>query len=183
MPACPPTPSDSQSLLSRHCTLFILRVPTKRLIWKRNPPIFNSSLFIFICHHVSAAVHSVASPLPATSAVFPHMQACKHMQTHTWYNKHMQSFSKFPALKANWLQLAQGDNKRKSKVKQEEREKEEGEKKQGNSRVHKPTGFRWISSKEQIFHSFTKTPSVMCLNWMEKQSGPFCPFSLSSIES
>ena len=60
----------------------------QRPIWKQTPPIFNSSLFIFICHHVRAELHSVASPLPATFADFPHTQACKrthkpNTQTHT----------------------------------------------------------------------------------------------------
>lgn len=48
------------------------------LIGVQTPPIFNSSLSIFICQHVSVAVHSVASPLRAASAGFPHMQASTH---------------------------------------------------------------------------------------------------------
>lgn len=56
----------------------------QRPIWKQTPPIFNSSLFIFICHHVRAVAHSVASPLPETFADFPThtgMQAHTHVHT------------------------------------------------------------------------------------------------------
>lgn len=65
----------------------------QRPIWKQTPPIFNSSLFIFICHHVRAELHSVASPSPATFADFPHMQACPHMQTHTRAHAHIHTHS------------------------------------------------------------------------------------------
>lgn len=45
-------------------------------------PTFNSSLLIFICHHVRAVIHSVASRLPATFADFSSSQACRHTQVH-----------------------------------------------------------------------------------------------------
>lgn len=64
---------------------------------------------------------------------------------------------------ANWLQLIETDDEWKSKVRTEEREKTRREKREkGNVGVHKPTGFRWISSEEEIFHSLslTETSSV-----------------------
>ncbi len=60
----------------------------QRPIWTQTPPIFNSSLFIFICHHVRAVVHSVASPLPATFADFPHTHARAHTHTRTHARAH-----------------------------------------------------------------------------------------------
>ncbi len=109
-----------------------------------------------MCHHVRALVHSVASPIPATFADFPHTRTCKHPPTHTHTHSHTQTFSKFPALRANWLQLAQRDNRRKSKVKAEKKDRKKREKREGNSRVLKPAGFRWILSEEQIFHSVSQ---------------------------
>jgi len=73
-----------------------------------------------------------------------------HTQAPTDLYTNTQTFRKFPALRANWLKLAQRDNERKSKVEAEE--KESMRKEQGNSREHKLKGFRWISSEEQIFH-------------------------------
>jgi len=40
---------------------------------------------------------------------------------------------------------------------------------QGNSRVHKPTGFKWISWEEQIFHSLSVSPkpSLSANKWRQ----------------
>lgn len=112
----------------------------QRPIWKQTPPIYNSIFFMFICHRVRTVLHSW--PLPCQQSL-PTFHAHKD-----------KSFRKFPALTTNWLQLAQKDNERKSKVKVKEKERNRRERTdEGNSRVGKPTGFRWISSDEKIFHS------------------------------
>lgn len=102
----------------------------------------------------------MVSLLPATSAH-------AGMQTHSsMHIRLMQSCSKFPALRANWLKLAERDET-KSKVKAEEGGKKRRRERtaRGNTRVHKPTGFRWISSQEEIFHS------QKLLHWVLKLSG------------
>lgn len=53
-------------------------------------------------------------------------------------------------------------------MKAEKKERKRRERKeQGNSRVHKPAGFRWISLEEQIFHSL----SQKLLQWVIKLTG------------
>lgn len=102
---CPPTPQGgSPPPLSPLRGLHVARVDMG-LIGAQTPPIFNSSIFIFICHHVSVAVHSVASPLRAASAGFPHMQASKRTQASAKDTNTCNVLAKFPALRANWLQL------------------------------------------------------------------------------
>lgn len=55
-------------------------------------------------------------------------------------------------------------------MKAEERKNEEKGESKENSRVHKPIGFRWISSEVQIFHSLSNSQKNL-LHWVLKLSG------------
>lgn len=76
---------------------------------------------------------------------FPSQATFSQLSTHT---------HKFPALRANWLQVAQRDNESKSKVRDKKRK---GEKRTQECISRK--GFRWISSEEQIFHTVSQKNS------------------------
>lgn len=77
-PVCPPTSSEKPAFLSHHCAIFILHVPTKT-VWKQHSPTFDSSMFIFICHHVRAVVHFVVPLLSATFADFSDAHTHTHL--------------------------------------------------------------------------------------------------------
>lgn len=117
---CPPTPSRSPSLLSRHCALFILHVPTKAHL--KTDPSENRPLPFLIVASLSSSV--IMSELNYTLWPLPYRQPLltfhtrRHASARTsLIHKHTKTFSKFPALRANWLKLAQRDNERKSTVK------------------------------------------------------------------
>lgn len=83
-------------MYTRHNALLALHVPLEN----QTPPIFNSSLFIFICHHVSAVLHFVASPWNLCSLL--------HRDRHTVWRKYESTKHKFFVLRANWLKVAKG---------------------------------------------------------------------------
>lgn len=146
MPVCPPTPSNSPSLLSRHYALSVLHVPTKAHLKT------GASHFLIVASLSSSvimsALHCTSWPLPhrATFADFPHMQA--RTSTHT---------RKVSASFQHLRQIGFDSQRRITKGNPQRR----GRGEMGNPRGHKSTGFRWISSEGQIFHSLslTKTSS------------------------